>query len=102
MQGEEDEFDAEPTAAEGTRIATLTPQQVTEIDRILLSHASSQWRKVARVAGAAMLQSKGKYVGIPDVYYARRIAELVASGALESQGNLRRMRFSEVRLRVQP
>jgi hypothetical protein len=49
-----------------------------------------------------MLQFKGRYGGIPDVYYGRRIGELVAAGALESQGNLRRMRFSEVRLRAQP
>jgi TPR repeat protein len=37
------------------------------------------------------------FPGLPDVYFAQRIIHLVDTGALESQDNLRRMRFSEVR-----
>ena len=37
-------------------------------------------------------------VDVPDGYYAQRVALLVDSGKLESQGNLEYMRFSEVRL----
>jgi hypothetical protein len=40
--------------------------------------------------------------GIPDVYYAERVRALVDRGLIESVGNLRRMRFSEVRRRPQP
>lgn len=101
MQGEEGEFDPGLTVEQQERVRKLTQQQVSEIDSALLSQASPQWRKVARVVCSAMLQLKGRYVGIPDVYYAKRVAELVSSGVFESQGNLRRMRFSEVRLRPQ-
>jgi hypothetical protein len=37
---------------------------------------------------------------LPDVYLSQRVRELVESGLLENQGNLARMRFSEVRLVV--
>jgi len=50
------------------------------------------------VVGLSMIQFKGRFVGVPDVYYARRVAELVAMGKLEAQGDLRRMRFNEVRI----
>jgi hypothetical protein len=36
--------------------------------------------------------------GIPDVFYAQRIRELVRTGRLEADGNLAYMNFSEVRL----
>ena len=39
-----------------------------------------------------------QYLDIPDVFYSQRIRELVSGGQLQAQGNLHRMRFSEVRL----
>ena len=93
----EDELDSAPTAAELRIINKLTPDQVKRIDEVLLSNTATQWRKVARVVGSAMMQLKGEYPGLPDVYYSGRIAELVTAGKLQSQGNLRRMRFSEIR-----
>jgi hypothetical protein len=97
MTGEE-ELDSAPTAAELKIINKLTPDQVKRIDEVLLAQTALEWRKVARVVGSAMLQMKGEYPGLPDVYYSGRIAELVTAGKLQSQGNLRRMRFSEVRI----
>ena len=94
----EDELDSAPTAAEIRIINKLSPDQVKRIDDVLLANVASQWRKVARVVGSAMMQLRSEYPGLPDVYYSGRIAELVTSGKLQSQGNLRRMRFSEVRL----
>lgn len=38
---------------------------------------------------------------IPDVFYSHRVRDLVSNGHLEAQGNLHRMRFSEVRLASQ-
>ncbi len=95
---EEGDLDSAPTAAEVKLIKKLTPEQVKRIDAALLSNSDSQWRKVARVVGTTMMQLRGEYPGLPDVYYSGRVAELVAAGELQSQGNLRRMRFSEVRL----
>ena len=94
----EDEVDTVPTASEIKIIKKLTPDQVARIDEVLLANVAPQWRKVARVVGFAMMQLKGEHPGLPDVYYSGRIAELVNAGKLQSQGNLRRMRFSEVRV----
>jgi hypothetical protein len=94
----EDEIDSAPTAAELKIINKLTPDQIKRIDEVLLANTALEWSKVARVVGSAMLQMKGEYPGLPDVYYSNRITELVAAGKLQSRGDLRRMRYSEVRI----
>ncbi len=40
-----------------------------------------------------------KFKGVPDVYFALRVRNLVDKGLVESTGNLDYMRYSEVRLR---
>lgn len=80
------------------RASLLTAADLERIDNHLLSEASRSWRKVARVIGWTMRAIHEDFPGIPDVFYARRIKHLVKSGALESAGNLDRMRYSEVRL----
>ena len=76
---EQDEFapDSPLTAEQTERVKQLAPAMVEEIDTALLSNVSIQWRKVAKVVATAMLQMKPRPAGIPDVYYARRIAMLV-------------------------
>jgi hypothetical protein len=65
-----------------------------ELDSILLSHATSMWLKVALVIGRTMEQS-----GVHDEErVGKRLAALVASGRLESAGDINQWRFSEVRL----
>jgi len=44
-----------PTAEQQSRIDKLTDDHLRLIDRAILANASSQWRKVARVIGSAML-----------------------------------------------
>lgn len=96
---ENDTCDPELTATESKLVARLTPEELSRIDSALLSQASNDWRKVARVVGMAMLAMTGRPNGVPDIFFAKRVALLVESGQLESQGDLRRMRFGEVRLR---
>ncbi len=79
------------------RIAALTPEQIQAIDAALLQRADPRWRKVALLVATAM-NGSSHIPGIPDTYYARRIQDLVANGTLEAQGDLSRMRHSEVRL----
>lgn len=93
----EEELDSAPTAVERKIINSLTPDQIKRIDEVLLANITPHFRKVALVVGLAMMQLMGQYPRLPDIYYSGRIAELVAAGKLQSQGNLRRMRFSEVR-----
>jgi len=79
------------------RLKSLTDSEIKSIDETLLNNTSTDWRKVARVVGSAMAELKKAHEGIPDVFFAHRIKVLVEQGLLESQGNLNRMRFSEVR-----
>jgi hypothetical protein len=87
-----------PTAEQQARIDKLTVDHLQKIDEAILANASSQWRKVSRVAGSAMMANSGTVPSIPDIFYAERIRDLVTAGKLESQGNLAAMRFREVRL----
>ncbi|MGR4869682.1 DUF3658 domain-containing protein [Variovorax sp. LARHSF232] len=96
---DDETYDTDLSPAEGKRVARLPPEELALIDAALLSQVSNDWRKVARVVGMAMLSMPDRPSGVPDVYFAKRVALLVEAGQLESQGNLRRMRFSEVRRR---
>ena len=44
-----------------------------------------------------MLEPAIRVDGIPDIYYSKRVQKLANDGKLEYQGNLSRMRYSEVR-----
>ena len=50
------------------------------------------------VVGLAMMHDHIRIHGLPDIYYAQRIKQLVRDGAVVAEGNLDFMRFSEVRL----
>jgi hypothetical protein len=88
-------------ARQAMLVARLTQQELQEIDRMLLQQSAHSFRKVARVVGSTMIALPSRIPGIPDVYYAQRVRNLVALGLLESQGNLACMRQGEVRLPAQ-
>ena len=88
--------------AEERRLAQLPAELVARIDQALLAKAEPRFRKVAYIVGAVMTSFRDIPYRIPDVYYAQRIAKLAEAGLLEAAGNLRRMRFSEVRLPSAP
>lgn len=87
------------TTEEEARVARLSQSELREIDEALVSNAKPQWRKVAMVVAITMSSLSNRLPGIPDVFYGMRVRKLVEDGVLESQGNLARMRLSEVRLR---
>jgi len=64
----------------------------------LIADACSQFRKVARIVGTAMMATEDSIKHIPDLFYASRVRKLVEEGRLVSEGNLEYMRFSEVKL----
>lgn len=86
------------SAAEWRSLLRLTRLRVARIDAALLAQASFQWRKVARVVGTAMTKRSRRVAGVPDLYYSERVRVLVRRGVLQAQGNLKAMRYSEVRL----
>ncbi len=79
-------------------VEALSEADLEVIDTALLSNVDEQWRKVARVVGTTILEFKGKFHGVPGVFFAQRILRLTNEGRLESQGNLKKMRYSEIRL----
>jgi hypothetical protein len=87
-------LDSEELAA----IAALTPEDIQAIDDALLNNASNHWSKVALIVGTAMYAYPDRFLDIPDLFYGDRVKVLVSQGLLESQGNLSKMRFSEVRI----
>lgn len=90
-------YDTELSPAESAQVAKLSQAELALIDTALFSQVSGDWRKVARVVGMAMLSTRDLPSGVPDAFFAKRVRLLVESGQLESQGDLRRMRFSETR-----
>ena len=92
--------DSDLTNEEKLSVDELGFEEIQEIDNILLSHAHSNWRKVAMLVGFTMRTLENRKRGIPDIFYAQRVRKLVEEGRLESQGNLQYMRFSEVRLPI--
>ncbi len=97
MDPTDDQDDPPLDADDVQAIAALTQDDLRSIDRAILSSSSESWRKVALVVAVAMDAHPGLYYDIPDVFYGQRVIGLVSSGNLEARGNLRRMRFSEVR-----
>jgi hypothetical protein len=79
-------------------VSNLSEADIQNIDKALLSNISAQWRKVARIVGTTMTEHKNRITGIPDVFYAQRVSHLVETGIIESQGNLKAMRFCEIRI----
>lgn len=77
----------------------LTEEDIREIDRALLANVSHEWCKVARVVGTTMSEQPDRVTGLPDLYYSQRVAHLVELGVLEAEGDIKRMRFCEVRLK---
>lgn len=100
MSIESDESELHPD--EMAAISALSTTDIEAIDSAVLSACSQHWRKVAYVVSMAMDAYPDSYIEIPDIYYGDRIRHLVAAGLLETQGDLARMRFSEVRLTPPP
>ena len=94
--------DAPLTAEEASRASNLSDEQLSAIDAELLARATAHWRKVAYVVASAMQESSCSSVHLPDTFFALHVQMLVASGALESSGNLSYMRYSEVRTPLLP
>ena len=83
---------------EAAAFAKLSPEDIAAIDDVIVASALPHWRKVAMVVSLAEEKLRDRYPQFSYVLYAKRIRPLAKQGRLESQGNLRYMRFSEVRL----
>ena len=91
--------DPEMTEGQLKIVSTLTAKQINEIDDFLIARVTTRWQKVAKVVATTMNDLPFRVKGLPDIFYARRVEKLVEHGVFESQGNLKMMRYSEVRLK---
>lgn len=66
-----------------------------EIDAMLFAQVGRQWRKVASVIAQAM----GPFENWDEERVALRMRAIVDDGKIETAGDIRMWRFSEVRLR---
>jgi hypothetical protein len=68
-------------------------------DDLLVSCTIAAWRRVARVLADAFAESwEGGFFNVSEVVLAARIRALAAAGRVEGQGDLFRIRHSEIRL----
>jgi Protein of unknown function len=87
--------------------STLTWDQVhlppsiseEDIDAIILSEIKPIWRKVALVVGNATVRCRELGLPVNSEILAARLQVLAGSGRIEDVGDLRKWRFSEVRLK---
>jgi hypothetical protein len=90
------EADPPMTGDEQVQVEKLSEDQIDAIDQAILSNVGPQWRKVSALVAGLLMQSDEN--GIPYLFYAQRVRKLIDNGQLESQGDLTRMGYSEVRL----
>ncbi len=91
---------ATPPLSRKERVAfrRLSAQGKAAIDDTILSCALPRWQKVAMLVSRTEEKLHGQYPQFSYALYAERIRLLVKLGRLHSQGELRYMRFSEVKL----
>lgn len=92
-------LDGPMTPDQEALVAQLSVEHIAAIDEAIIAFLSTtrHWRKVARVV-AEWMSGPLHRPGIPDVFYSSRVRALVETGRVESKGDLRCMRFSEVRV----
>lgn len=69
-----------------------------DVDRLILSFAKVQWRKVAMIMSQVLQDCMNSGIDIEVDSVAERICALVENGQLEAQGNLSRWIHSELKL----
>jgi hypothetical protein len=100
---DDDELPDSPTPGEASLAASMGAARLAEIDGALARSARASWLKVARVVHDAL--ESGQFDPRDDAslhLHVRRVSLLVAAGILEAKGDLRRPRWSEVRLHRRP
>jgi hypothetical protein len=96
---DDDVLPASPDEQENTLALQLGVDGLESVDEAIMRHARDRWLKVARVVLDAL--KVGGFSAADETHvrlHVRRVIGLVDVGRLEAQGNLRRPRFSEVRL----
>ena len=94
-----EEIPAISSSLRWAEVSLPEPISEAEIDSIVFSTLTPGWQKMALVVGLAYERCKQFGLPISDEALAARIQVLVDSNRVEGQGDLRKWRFSEVRLK---
>jgi len=76
----------------------MTSSSNTHLDQLILSVAKPKWQKIAMLIIKAQQIAEKMDFKTSDGALASRISALCTDGRLESQGNVSKWRYSEVRL----
>jgi hypothetical protein len=100
LQKEIEESTAPELTAEQRKIVEqLSEKEIKEIDAAILEESSFQQQKVAKIIGNLVYRRfKREPSEVFELFYLERLILLVEQKKLIGYGNLRRMRFSEVKL----
>lgn len=90
--------DPASTPEQRRMVDQLSETEIKEIDQALLSNASDDWCQVTRLVLTTMIElDNGR--GLPNSYFAQRMAHLVREGILESKEDPTDLQSGEVRLK---
>lgn len=78
-------------------LQSLSPEILENIDTIIYSNTSVQWKKIAMVLAKSHREINKLDPEITYEQLLSRVHQLIKIGKLTSQGNINVMRFSEVR-----
>ncbi|MCA6111784.1 DUF3658 domain-containing protein [Bradyrhizobium cenepequi] len=94
-----EEFPAISSALRWDQVRLPPSASESQVDEIIYSVVNPRWRKMAAMVWQAVKRSDELALGITEEMFAARIQTLVKADRLEGQGDLRRWRHSEVRLK---
>jgi hypothetical protein len=72
-----------------------------DLDSAIFSALTSRWQKTAMVIGKTLKQCETLALPVDDEVVGVRIRALAEAGRLEGEGDLRKWRYSEVRLNAE-
>jgi hypothetical protein len=98
MADEIPELNPPLTREEKLAIAHLTESDLKGIDAAILNQADEHWLKVARVVTCTHDALRPHHPNLSYRFYTKRLAVLLREGRLEAKGDIRYVRFSEVRI----
>lgn len=86
------------TPEQQAAVEALNAEQLARIDQALRAMLSSDWRKMARIIGGAMMSDGVQDLqGIADLFYMQRLRLMVDAGDAEAVGDLTQMGRCELR-----
>ena len=80
-------------------VEKLSLEEIQKIDEWLCSLINHKWQKVAKVVAMAIMISEetSELLDVPDVFFGMRIEKLEAKGEIVARGNIKQMRYSEIK-----